>query len=190
VNSPAQCALSSEFASDGTHLVTLSGDWALAGDQSTRRRLAEVLAAEPANVIVDLRAVTFVDSGLIGALVDGSRAAEARETEFVLVEPGPAISRTLVAGGAYRLPTVTSLEQALTQPGESDGPAHDPEIVERLCLELDAIARRARETRVKLARGDATTGATALFDIENRCRDVLTAARHARRTLTDATAPR
>ena len=175
----AQGALSSEFASDGTHLVTLSGDWALAGDGPTRRRLAEVLAAEPANVVVDLRAVTFIDSGLIGALVDGSHAAEARETEFVLVEPSPAISRTFVAGGADQLPTVTSLEQALTQPGESDGPARAPETVERLCLELEAIARRARETRAKLARGDATTGATALIDIENHCRDALTAARHA-----------
>jgi anti-anti-sigma factor len=179
VNWLAQYALSSEFASDGTHLVTLRGDWALAGDQTTRRRLAEALAAEPANVIVDLRAVTFVDSGLVAALVDGSRAAEARETEFVLVEPSPAICRTLVAGGADRLPTVTSLEQALTQPGEFDGPARAPETVARLCLELQAIAQRARETRAKLARGDATTGATALIDIENHCRDALTAARHA-----------
>jgi hypothetical protein len=39
--------------------------------------------------------------------------------------------------------------------------------------ELEAVADRARDARVKLAVGEATTGATALMDIENRCRDAL-----------------
>jgi hypothetical protein len=42
--------------------------------------------------------------------------------------------------------------------------------------ELEGIALRAQEARLKLAIGEATTGATALVDIENRCRDALAAA--------------
>ena len=43
----------------------------------------------------------------------------------------------------------------------------------RLREELEAIERRARETRIRLALGEATTGITGLLDIESRCRDAL-----------------
>lgn len=39
--------------------------------------------------------------------------------------------------------------------------------------EVDAIARRATETRRRLKHGEAVTGVTGLIDIENRCQDVL-----------------
>jgi hypothetical protein len=42
-----------------------------------------------------------------------------------------------------------------------------------LLQELEGIGRRAHEARVKLALGEATTGVTALIDIENRCRDAI-----------------
>jgi hypothetical protein len=52
-------------------------------------------------------------------------------------------------------------------------PSAPPEV--RLREELDAIARRAHEARVRLLLGEAKTGITALCDIENRCRDALAA---------------
>lgn len=39
--------------------------------------------------------------------------------------------------------------------------------------EVDAIARRATDTRRRLKHGEAVTGITGLIEIENRCRDVL-----------------
>lgn len=39
--------------------------------------------------------------------------------------------------------------------------------------ELEEIGRRAHETRVRLALGEATTGVTALIEIEHRCHDAL-----------------
>jgi hypothetical protein len=39
--------------------------------------------------------------------------------------------------------------------------------------EVDAIAKRATDTRRRLKHGEAVTGVTGLIEIENRCRDVL-----------------
>jgi hypothetical protein len=39
--------------------------------------------------------------------------------------------------------------------------------------EVDAIGKRATDTRRRLKHGEAITGITGLIEIENRCRDVL-----------------
>ena len=39
--------------------------------------------------------------------------------------------------------------------------------------EVDAIAKRATDTRRRLKHGEAVTGVTGLIEIENRCQDVL-----------------
>jgi hypothetical protein len=46
-------------------------------------------------------------------------------------------------------------------------------VLRGICAEVDAIAKRATETRWRLQHGEAVTGLTDLIDIENHCRDAL-----------------
>jgi hypothetical protein len=48
-----------------------------------------------------------------------------------------------------------------------------PELVNGIRSEVDAIAKRATNTRLRLKHGEALTGVTGLIEIENRCQDVL-----------------
>jgi hypothetical protein len=52
---------------------------------------------------------------------------------------------------------------------------HEPgrDALSGIRAEVDAIARRAGDTRRRLQHGEAVTGITALIAIENQCRDVL-----------------
>jgi hypothetical protein len=67
--------------------------------------------------------------------------------------------------------SVTARSQRESAPKTEEPPA----VFHGLLRELEEIGRRARETRVKLAHGDATSGATALLEIEHRCLDALAA---------------
>lgn len=52
---------------------------------------------------------------------------------------------------------------------------HQPtrEVLSGIRAEVDAIAKRATDTRRRLQQGQAVTGITGLIEIENHCRDVL-----------------
>jgi hypothetical protein len=52
-------------------------------------------------------------------------------------------------------------------------PRATPELVSGIRAEVDAIAKRATDTRLRLKHGEAVTGVTGLIEIENRCLDVL-----------------
>jgi hypothetical protein len=49
----------------------------------------------------------------------------------------------------------------------------DRDLLGEIRAELDAIAKRAAETRRRLQHGEAVTGITGLIEIENHCRDAL-----------------
>lgn len=54
-------------------------------------------------------------------------------------------------------------------------PLHQPgrDVLSGIRTEVDAIAKRAADTRRRLQQGQAVTGITGLIEIENHCRDVL-----------------
>jgi hypothetical protein len=54
-----------------------------------------------------------------------------------------------------------------------DLPESDRFLLGSLRAEVDAISRRAIDTRRRLQQGQAVTGITGLIEIENRCRDAL-----------------
>jgi anti-sigma B factor antagonist len=73
----------------GTLIVDVVGEI----DMATAPELAQALAADvlPASVervVVDLSAVTFLDSSALNALVQSQRALAAREIAFRVVSPG------------------------------------------------------------------------------------------------------
>jgi hypothetical protein len=47
------------------------------------------------------------------------------------------------------------------------------ELLNGIRTEVDAIAKRATDTRLRLKHGEAVTGVSGLIEIENRCQDLL-----------------
>ena len=83
-----------------------------------RDRLEEALAAEPAGVVVDLSAATFLDSSILGALLEARRQALERGVGYVVClgeSPEPGVARILeITGLVPVFPVVRTREEALT----------------------------------------------------------------------------
>jgi len=54
-------------------------------------------------VVVDLAAVTFIDSEALGALIEGYNAAQQRRAEFRVINAGGLVRRVLTVSGAMEL---------------------------------------------------------------------------------------
>jgi hypothetical protein len=52
-------------------------------------------------------------------------------------------------------------------------PQPDRYLLRAIRSEVDAISKRATDTRRRLQEGEAVTGIIGLIEIENRCRDAL-----------------
>jgi anti-anti-sigma factor len=83
-----------ELARTGdTAVVMMSGEFDLAAAPELRTLLAQALDAP--HVIVDLGAVTFIDSTIIGVLVLAHRAAEQAAVSLTFLPGQPTVMRTL-----------------------------------------------------------------------------------------------
>jgi anti-sigma B factor antagonist len=79
-------------------VVTLHGEHDVSTVDEVRARVIAAIAAAPA-VVVDLRAATFVDSSVLGALVVAHRSATERDVGFTLAvrDEGDDVVRTTLA---------------------------------------------------------------------------------------------
>ena len=97
-------------------VVHVSGEHDIYTAPTLRERLDQALKAER-GVVVDLTATTFVDSSILGALLEGRRTAQERGIGFVVcigetVEPG--VQRILeITGLMPVLPVIRGREAAL-----------------------------------------------------------------------------
>jgi anti-anti-sigma factor len=89
-------------------------------DMATAPDLAQALAADVVHdsirrVVIDLSAVTFLDSSALNALVQGQRSLAERKIAFRVVSPGDQmVSRVLeITRLAAQLRVVESLDDAL-----------------------------------------------------------------------------
>ena len=80
-------------------LVRPAGELDLATADSLERRIVELLRNGSARVVVDLRAVTFIDSSGIRALLNAQRQAGESGRSMSIILGGPAIRRTLEIAG-------------------------------------------------------------------------------------------
>jgi anti-sigma B factor antagonist len=101
----------------GPAVLTVQGEHDLHTAPEMRRRIDELIAAgQP--IVVDLSPATFVDSSILGVLLDGRRRAAESEIGFTVAqaEGSVAVTRVLqVTGLRSELPVHESLELALSE---------------------------------------------------------------------------
>ena len=97
--------------------VVVRGEHDIYTAPSLRDRLAEALAAEPAGVVVDLSGATFLDSSILGALLEARRQAMERGVGYVVClgeTPEPGVERILeITGLVPVFPVVRARDEAL-----------------------------------------------------------------------------
>lgn len=80
-------------------VVALEGEIDLSAAPEAERLIAEAEARGPAQLVVDLRAVTFMDSSGLRVLLTAHRRAEENGRTFALVRGGESVDRLLEVTG-------------------------------------------------------------------------------------------
>lgn len=97
-------------------MLTISGEHDLSTAPELRRRL-DVLLDEDAATVVDLSPATFIDSSILGVILDGRRRASDAGLGFAVLHSNgaDAVDRVLeVTGLRGELPVHARREEALT----------------------------------------------------------------------------
>ena len=91
-----------ERAADGSAtLLHLAGEFDITARDALRETI--LAALDHGDVVIDLGAVTFVDSEALGALIEGYKAARARPAGFRVVNAHGVVARVLEVSGALEL---------------------------------------------------------------------------------------
>jgi anti-sigma B factor antagonist len=107
--------LALERTDSGLAVLTMSGEHDLSTAPELRRRL-DGLLDEGAATVVDLSSATFIDSSILGVILDGRRRASDAEVGFAVLHDNgaDAVDRVLeVTGLRNELPVHTGREEAL-----------------------------------------------------------------------------
>ena len=105
-------------------MLTISGEHDLSTAPALRRRLDSLLD-EGAVTVVDLSPATFIDSSILGVILDGRRRAADRNVGFAVVHSNgtDAVHRVLeVTGLRAELPVHARREDALAAVSGNSGP--------------------------------------------------------------------
>jgi anti-sigma B factor antagonist len=108
--------LALELTDAGTAVVTISGEHDLSTAPNLRRNLDSLLD-EGTTTVVDLSPATFIDSSILGVILDGRRRAADARVGFAVVhsEGSEAVDRVLeVTGLRAELPVHAQREEALS----------------------------------------------------------------------------
>jgi anti-anti-sigma factor len=74
---------------------TLSGELDLATEGRVRQALLQLLSSRPRRLVIDMGAVSFIDSTGLRALLSARNRASTTGTRIVLANVGQAVTRTL-----------------------------------------------------------------------------------------------
>jgi anti-sigma B factor antagonist len=98
-------------------VVVVRGEHDIYTAPALRDRLDEAVGNQPAGVVVDLSGATFLDSSILGALLEARRQALEGGIGYVVcigADPEPGVARILeITGLVPVFPVVRSLEEAL-----------------------------------------------------------------------------
>ena len=118
--------LALERNDSGLAVLTISGEHDLSTAPNLRRRIDNLLGAGTATVI-DLSPATFIDSSILGVILDGRRKAAEADIGFAVVHANgaDAVDRVLeVTGLRAELPVHARREEAFTEvSGSGKSPA-------------------------------------------------------------------
>ena len=109
----------------GLAVVTISGEHDLSTAPNLRRRL-DGLLDEGTATVVDLSPATFIDSSILGVILDSRRRAAEAKIGFAVVHANgaDAVDRVLeVTGLRAELPVHTQREEAFNEASGSGEPA-------------------------------------------------------------------
>lgn len=116
--------LALERTDEGLAVLTISGEHDLSTAPELRRRL-DVLLDEGTATVIDLSPATFVDSSILGVILDGRRRASDAEVGFAVVHSNgaDAVDRVLeVTGLRNELPVHARRNEALAAASGSGKP--------------------------------------------------------------------
>ena len=105
-------------------MLTISGEHDLSTAPNLRRRLNSLLD-DGAEMVIDLSPATFIDSSILGVILDGRRRAADRNVGFAVVHSNgaDAVDRVLqVTGLRTELPVHGRREDALEAVSGNSGP--------------------------------------------------------------------
>jgi len=115
--------LALERTDAGVAVLTISGEHDLSTAPLLRRRL-DGLLEQGTPTVVDLSPATFVDSSILGAILDGRRRAAKAAIGFAVVhaDGADAVDRVLeVTGLRAELPVHTNREEAFSEVSSDSG---------------------------------------------------------------------
>jgi anti-sigma B factor antagonist len=107
----------------GLAVLTISGEHDLSTAPTLRRRL-DVLLEEGTATVVDLSSATFIDSSILGVILDARRRAAEAEIGFAVVNANgaDAVDRVLeVTGLRAELPVHARREEAFSEASRDSG---------------------------------------------------------------------
>jgi anti-sigma B factor antagonist len=108
----------------GLAVLTISGEHDLSTAPNLRRRLDSLLD-EGAVTVIDLTPATFIDSSILGVILDGRRRAADKDVGFAVVHSNgaEAVERVLeVTGLRAELPVHARREDAFAAVSGNSGP--------------------------------------------------------------------
>ena len=91
---------------DGEALLVLSGDVDLSSVGAVWDVAAGALAGHPQRLVVDMSAVTFLNSSVLGTLIRVQAAASEQGIDVVLRRPTPIVQRLLRLSGLEAVLTI------------------------------------------------------------------------------------
>ena len=88
---------------DGDALLFLAGEVDLSHVDTLWSAAVDALDASPRRLVLDVSAVTFLDSAILGVLIRIHHVAVERATDFTLRRPSPLVQRLLRLTGLDEL---------------------------------------------------------------------------------------
>ncbi|MGH3645953.1 MAG: STAS domain-containing protein [Micromonosporaceae bacterium] len=97
------CKISQVVTGDRSRRLVIAGDVDLAAHDELCRTILAAIDSGVGHLVVDLRQVTFFDSGAVGVLVAGHNAARRAGCTYQVVDPPDLVRRVLRANGILQL---------------------------------------------------------------------------------------
>jgi anti-sigma B factor antagonist len=115
---PEDFAITAAYLGRNAHVVTVAGELDVATAPALREELDRISAEGATDAVVDLLAVSFVDSVGLGILVDASKRMKARGGALRIVCDDRRIARIIEVTGLDRVLWIhTTLREALGELG-------------------------------------------------------------------------